>query len=318
MSISTNERTVSAANGRLIENFLEMMSAERGARPNTLEAYRRDLCDYAGWLRGGELPSATSETIRAYMRGLDDLGMAASTAARRLSAVRQFHKFLYSEGLSTTNPATVVEGPARGRALPKTLAHEEVDRLLECARDQAERARGRDKLKAVRVHCLVELLYASGLRVSELVSLTVQTVRADDRLLTITGKGGRERLVPLSDAARRAIGNYLRVARKLGVEPGVRSPWLFPGHGREGHLTRQQFGLDLKELAMAAGLSVSKVSPHVLRHAFASHLLAGGADLRAVQQMLGHADISTTQIYTHVLDERLKAVVAQHHPLSSG
>lgn len=319
MSTSTSELSYSVGNGRLISNFLEMMSAERGARPNTLEAYRRDLADYCSVLEARKIGfcKATSDDIRGYLRGLNELGMASTTAARRLSAVRQFHRFLYAEGLTDSNPATVIEGPVQARPLPKVLSHDQVDRLLEAARAGIERVQGRDKLKASRMHCLVELLYASGLRVSELVSLTVQTIRADDRLLTIKGKGGRERLVPLSDAARAAISDYLKLCHKQDCMPGEASPWLFPSHGRSGHLTRQQFGLGLKDLAIAAGLNPEKVSPHVLRHAFASHLLAGGADLRAVQQMLGHADISTTQIYTHVLDERLKTVVQNHHPLSS-
>ncbi|MDH3741421.1 MAG: site-specific tyrosine recombinase XerD [Hyphomicrobiales bacterium] len=319
MSISTSDESISAGNGRLIGNFLEMMSAERGARPNTLEAYRRDLADYGSVLEASKTGfcKATSDDIRGYLQVLNEQGMASTTAARRLSAVRQFHRFLYAEGLTDGNPATVIEGPVQARPLPKVLSHNQVDRLLETARAGISRVQGRDKLKAARMHCLVELLYASGLRVSELVSLTVQTIRADDRLLTITGKGGRERLVPLSDAARAAISDYLKLCRKQDCMPGEITPWLFPGHGRSGHLTRQQFGLGLKDLAIAAGLDPEKVSPHVLRHAFASHLLAGGADLRAVQQMLGHADISTTQIYTHVLDERLKAVVENHHPLSS-
>lgn len=319
MSISTSDGIIRADNARLIGNFLEMMSAERGARPNTLEAYRRDLSDYGSVLEACKicLCSASSDDIRRYLGILSDQGMAATTAARRLSAVRQFHRFLYAEGLTDANPATIIEGPVQARPLPKVLSHDQVDRLLESARAGIAKCKGREKLKAARLHCLVELLYASGLRVSELVSLTVQTVHADDRLLTITGKGGRERLVPLSEAARAAIGNYLRICRKLECTPGETGPWLFPGHGRRGHLTRQQFGFGLKDLAIAAGLEPEKVSPHVLRHAFASHLLAGGADLRAVQQMLGHADISTTQIYTHVLDERLKAVVQKHHPLSS-
>ena len=252
MSISTSNRHLQSGNGRLIESFLEMMSAERGARQNTLDAYRRDLNDY-----GCSLPvavsDATPDDIRRYLRGLDDAGMAASTTARRLSAVRQFHRFLFSEGYSDANPATVVEGPTQARALPKVLTHDQVDRLLAAARDQMTLAKGREKLKAARLHCLVELLYASGLRVSELVSLTVQTVKADDRLLTITGKGGRERLVPLSEAARGAIGAYLRVCKRQNCMPGAASPWLFPGHGRTGHLSRQQFGLDLKELAVSCG-----------------------------------------------------------------
>ncbi len=296
------------------------MSAERGARPNTLDAYRRDLCDYVAALGGRDtsVVSSTADDIRQYMRSLHTVGMAAATMSRRLSAVRQFHKFLYAEGLITTNPATVIDAPARRRKLPKVLNHDQVNTLLDTARNRVDRSKGTDRLKAQRLLCLVELLYASGLRVSELVSLTVQTVLADDRFLTIRGKGGRERLVPLSDAARQAVKTYIAACRRSGANPGEDSPWLFPGRGLGGHLTRQQFGLDLKDLAVEAGLSTNQVSPHVLRHAFASHLLAGGADLRAVQQMLGHSDISTTQIYTHVLDERLKAIVEAHHPLSSG
>ena len=318
MSSSTTDPPSSRGDVRLINLFLEMMSAERGARPNTLDAYRRDLSDYVTALGGQDTcaAAAAADHIRHYMRSLDAAGMAASTMSRRLSAVRQFHKFLYAEGLSEANPVTVIEAPAKGRKLPKVLSHDQVDRLLDTARDRVGRSKGADRLKAQRLACLVELLYASGLRVSELVSLTVQTVLADDRFLTIRGKGGRERLVPLSEAARQAIRAYLATCRRSGASPGEDSPWLFPGQGRGGHLTRQQFGLDLKDLAIEAGLNTDQVSPHVLRHAFASHLLAGGADLRAVQQMLGHADISTTQIYTHVLNERLKAIVEAHHPLS--
>ncbi len=319
MSGSTTETSVKASDARLISNFLEMMSAERGARRNTLAAYERDLKAYAVRLAAAHVNfcSAQADDVRAYLNHLNVQGMASATVARRLSAVRQLHRFLYAEGLAKTNPTTVIEGPLLKRPLPKVLSHAQVDSLLKAARDQVDTSKGRDSVRSARTYCLVELLYASGLRVSELVSLTVQTVLADDRLLTITGKGGRERLVPLSGAARAAIKDYLRICRKHGAAPGETSSWLFPSHGRAGHLTRQQFGLDLKQLAVCAGLDSEKVSPHVLRHAFASHLLAGGADLRAVQQMLGHADISTTQIYTHVLDERLKAIVEDYHPLSS-
>ncbi|MGI9465040.1 MAG: site-specific tyrosine recombinase XerD [Aestuariivirgaceae bacterium] len=318
MSGSTTETTVKASDTRLINSFLEMMSAERGARPNTLAAYERDLTDYAASLAAGKVSicGAQADDVRTYLNQLNAQGMASATAARRLSAVRQLHRFLYAEGLADTNPTTVIDGPLRERPLPKVLSHAQVDALLDTARDEVNRCKGKDKLRAARSHCLVELLYASGFRVSELVSLTVQTVLADDRLLSITGKGGRERLVPLSTTARAAINDYMRICRRLGEAPGDTGPWLFPSRGRAGHLTRQQFGLDLKILAVSAGLDPDNVSPHVLRHAFASHLLAGGADLRAVQQMLGHADISTTQIYTHVLDERLKAIVEDYHPLS--
>ncbi|NNF76659.1 MAG: tyrosine-type recombinase/integrase, partial [Rhizobiales bacterium] len=218
--------------------------------------------------------------------------------------------FLYSEGLSQENPAAIIETPRRAQSLPKVLSEADVTALLERAQAEIEDAKGLRRLKAVRMLCLLELLYATGMRVSELVSLTRQTVQSDERVLTIRGKGGRERLVPLSGASRRAIETYLQ-------ELDGKSPWLFPSRGKQGHLTRQMFAIEFKELAAKAGIGADRVSPHILRHAFASHLLANGADLRAVQQMLGHADISTTQIYTHVLSERLKKVVNEHHPLAS-
>ena len=295
-----------------IETFLEMLSVERGAARNTLEAYARDLSDYAGFLakRRQSVPDASADDIRAYLTGLADLGLTASTQARRLSAIKQFHKFLYAESLSEQNPAAVIETPRRAKALPKVLSEADVTALLEQAQTETETSKGHRRLKAVRMLCLLELLYATGMRVSELVTLTRQTVQSDDRVLTIKGKGGRERLVPLSGAARQAIERYLPELKGA-------SPWLFPSRGKQGHLTRQMFALELKELAARAGIGANRISPHILRHAFASHLLANGADLRAVQQMLGHADISTTQIYTHVLSERLKKVVNQHHPLAS-
>lgn len=295
-----------------IESFLEMLSVERGAARNTLEAYARDLGDYAGFLkkRRETVSDADANDIRAYLSSLSDLGLAASTAARRLSAIKQFHKFLYSEGLSEENPAAIIETPRRAKTLPKVLSEGDVTALLECAQTETHTTSGHRRFKAVRMLCLLELLYATGMRVSELVSLTRQTVQSDDRVLTIRGKGGRERMVPLSGAARRAITEYL-------PELDDASGWLFPSRGKQGHLTRQMFAIELKELAARAGIGADRVSPHILRHAFASHLLANGADLRAVQQMLGHADISTTQIYTHVLSERLKKVVNEHHPLAS-
>ncbi len=316
MPVSAANRVDSAETGLKpdyqIESFLEMLSVERGAARNTLEAYARDLGDYAGFLkqRRQTVQAATANDIRAYLSGLSDLGLAASTAARRLSAIKQFHKFLYSEGISEENPASTIETPRRAKALPKVLSEDDVTALLERAQVETEAAKGHRRHKAIRMLCLLELLYATGMRVSELVSLTRQTVQADDRVLTIKGKGGRERMVPLSGAARTAILAFL-------PELDGKSPRLFPSRGKQGHLTRQMFAIELKELAARAGIAADRVSPHILRHAFASHLLANGADLRAVQQMLGHADISTTQIYTHVLSERLKKVVNQHHPLAS-
>ena len=302
-----------------IDAFLEMLSAERGAARNTLDAYQRDLKDFAGFLaaRGKTVAGAQTMDVRDYLENLTAQGLSASTAARRLSAIRQFHGFLYTDGIRTDDPCGAIEGPRRARPLPKTLSVEEVDKLLAAARLVED---GRSQEEAVRAYkrarlvCLMEVLYATGLRVSELVGLPLSAAKGDGRFLTITGKGGRERLVPLSEAARHAIDEYLplRVAR-LG---DAVSPWLFPSRGRQGHLTRHRFAQLLKDLSMAAALDQGRVSPHTLRHAFASHLLANGADLRAVQQMLGHADISTTQIYTHVLDGRLKALVTEHHPLA--
>mgnify|MGYP003640724653 FL=1 len=302
-----------------IEAFLEMLSAERGAARNTLDAYQRDLKDFSGFLaaRGKAVTEAQTMDVRAYLEALTAQGLSSATAARRLSAIRQFHGFLYTDGVRVDDPCGAIEGPRRARPLPKTLSVEEVDALLVAAR-LAEDGRSQEEnvraYKRARLVCLMEVLYATGLRVSELVGLPLSAAKGDGRFLAISGKGGRERLVPLSETARRAIDDYLplRVAR-LG--DGV-SPWLFPSRGRQGHLTRHRFAQLLKDLATSAKLDATRVSPHTLRHAFASHLLANGADLRAVQQMLGHADISTTQIYTHVLDDRLKSLVEEHHPLA--
>ncbi len=295
-----------------------MLSAERGARSNTLDAYRRDLTDYVSELsgKGASVENVTSDDIRTYLAGLDALGLAKSTRARRLSAIRQFHRFLYGEGLAASNPATAIDSPRRDRALPKVLGIDDVDRLIGLARSQAHKAKAGDRLKALRLYCLVELLYATGMRVSELVGLPRQAVRADSECLLIRGKGGRERIVPLTVVARRATEGYLEA---LESEPGGSQDgkaWLFPSYGSSGHLTRQYFARELKGLAARCGLQAAAVSPHVLRHAFATHLVAGGADLRAVQQMLGHSDISTTQIYTHIQAERLKKLVNEHHPLA--
>lgn len=303
----------------LIDAFLEMLSAERGAARNTLDAYERDLKDFEGFLstRSKALDGATTRDVRDYLEQLTVQGLSASTAARRLSALRQFHGFLFAEGIRKDDPCGSIEGPRRARPLPKTLTVEEVDALLAAAR-RAEDGRTQEEVvlayKRARLVCLMEVLYATGLRVSELVGLPLTAVRGEERFLAVSGKGGRERLVPLSETAREAIDAYLPL-RKVRLGDHV-SPWLFPSRGRQGHLTRHRFAQLLKDLAIAAGLDPTRVSPHTLRHAFASHLLANGADLRAVQQMLGHADISTTQIYTHVLDERLKDLVQTHHPLA--
>ena len=305
--------------GRLIDAFLEMLSAERGAARNTLDAYERDLKDFNAFLTSREraIDEATTRDVRDYLESLSTQGLSASTAARRLSALRQFHGFLFAEGIRKDDPCGSIEGPRRARPLPKTLTVGEVDALLAAAR-RAEDGRTHQEAvlayKRARLVCLMEVLYATGLRVSELVGLPLSAVRGEERFLAVSGKGGRERLVPLSDAARAAIDAYLPL-RSLRLGDHV-SPWLFPSRGRQGHLTRHRFAQLLKDLAVSAGLDPTRVSPHTLRHAFASHLLANGADLRAVQQMLGHADISTTQIYTHVLDERLKELVQTHHPLA--
>jgi integrase/recombinase XerD len=301
----------STAQNRHVDRFLEMMSAERGAAENSLQAYGRDLTHYVAFLeaRGASLLASSSDDIRAYLASLEDHGFARTTAARRLSAVRQFHQFVHGEGLVTANTAAIVESPKAGRPLPKTLSIQDINLLLAEARARVGKSEGKVRFKAERLYCLLELLAATGLRVSELVGLTVRAVTSDDAFLAIRGKGGRERLVPISDQARKALKDYLK---SLGAE----AKWLFPSHGARGCLTRQHFALELKTLAAACGIDASKISPHVLRHAFASYLLECGADLRAVQQMLGHADISTTQIYTHVQAGRLQAVVESHHPLA--
>ncbi|HWJ87129.1 MAG TPA: site-specific tyrosine recombinase XerD [Pelagibacterium sp.] len=292
----------------LIDAFLEMMSAERGAAANTIEAYRHDLLDYAGFLARRKL--SVSEAARAdvadYLAHLSAEGLAASSAARRLSAVRQMHRFFVSEAIKEDDPTRIVASPRPGRGLPKVLSIDEVDQLL--AQAEAEAEGGEDK--AVRLYVLLELLYATGLRVSELVALEQAAVRREADHLILAGKGGRERLVPLNDKARDALLGWLK---SLG-----KNRFVFPAGGAEGHLARQVFARDLKALAGRVGLPVAKVSPHVLRHAFASHLLQNGADLRVVQMLLGHADISTTQIYTHVLDAHLRQLLEDHHPLAGG
>ncbi len=304
---------------RDLELYLDMLSAEKGAAANTLAAYERDLRDLIGFLAARRKAPRTAmlADLTAYLEAMADRGLASSTRARKLSALRQLFRFLYAEGLRTDNPAATLEGPRKARALPKLMSMDDVDRLLEAANDRARAAQGRERRRALRLVALLEVLYATGLRVSELVTLPRAAATGGDRVLTVRGKGGRERLVPLTDAARQALKKYVVVEAQWEAGEGrAPSRWLFASRGAEGHLTRQHFALELKTAAIAAGLDASRVSPHVLRHAFASHLLERGADLRSVQQLLGHADISTTQIYTHVLEERLKKLVREHHPLA--
>jgi len=301
-----------------VDGFLAMLAAERGAAKNTIEAYRRDLEGAQGVLeRGGvTLLDATTDDLRAYLVVLDQAGMKASTAARKVASLRQFYRFLYAEGQRGDDPAQALSGPKQGRPLPKTLSIADVDRLLTIVQegiDNVDRPEG-ERFRAARMAALLELLYATGLRVSELVSLPLRASRTKDRLLAVKGKGGRERLVPLTDKSKETMTRYLT----LGEGRLKASPWLFPSDSESGHMTRQAFARDLKALAAAAGIPARLISPHVLRHAFASHLLQNGADLRVVQQLLGHADISTTQIYTHLPDERLKSLVRDLHPLGDG
>jgi integrase/recombinase XerD len=309
---------------RLIDLYLDMLAAERGAAANTLEAYRRDLEDFSADVRqrGGTIATADSEAIRGYLGRLAARDFSAASVARRLSAIRQLYRFLYAEGSRKDDPAAAIEGPKRGRALPKVMSVSHVDQLLATSRRGME-DRERpilERLRAARLACLLEVLYATGLRVSELVALPASAAQRDQRMLIVRGKGNKERLVPLNDSARQAMRDYL-VLREEAAKPAKKgavkaSKWLFPSFGESGHLTRQHFARDLKTLAQATGLKPKQVSPHVLRHAFASHLLQNGADLRSVQTLLGHADISTTQIYTHVLEERLKSLVRDLHPLA--
>jgi len=291
--------------------FLEMIAAERGASANTLAAYQRDLDDLAAHLKSRRrtIAQATTDDLRSYLAALAERDFKASSVARRLSALRQLFKFLYAEGHRGDDPAAILEGPKRGQALPKVLSIKEVERLLDAARRGMTDESPSQRLRAARMVCLLETLYATGLRVSELVALPATAARTKQAMLVIRGKGGKERLVPLNDAARKAMSEYLALAGKS------ESKWLFPSFGESGHMTRQHFARELKTLAVSCGIAAAKVSPHVLRHAFASHLLHNGADLRVVQTLLGHADISTTQIYTHVLEDRLKSLVRDLHPL---
>lgn len=290
-----------------IETFLEMMAAERGASPRTRESYRHDLDDFSEFL-GTDVATAAAEDLRRYFDSLRRAQLAPRTAARRLSCLRQFFKFLYGEGVRKDDPTAALDSPRLPRVLPKFLTEEEVDRLLAAARTL-------EGIKGVRATALLELLYATGLRVSELVSMPLATVRGKAAII-VRGKGDKERMIPVGETARDAVAAYLDVRHAFIPEGAKTSPRLFPASGRGGHLSRAAFSALLKDIAVRAGIISSKVSPHVLRHSFATHLLAHGADLRSLQQMLGHADISTTQIYTHVLDERLKKLVQDNHPLA--
>jgi integrase/recombinase XerD len=306
-----------ADSNRWIATFLAARAAEVGAAKNTQLAYGRDLVDFADWLaaKGQDFAGALRGSVEDYLVHCDAQGLAKATRARRLSAIRQLYRFAFEEGWRADNPAQRIAGPGKTRGLPKTLGRDEVTRLIDAAQ-----TKGRNPADRLRNAALLELLYATGLRVTELVALPVAAVRGDPRMILVRGKGEKERMVPLSSPARKAVADWLAardaaeaLARTQGHAP---SRYLFPGDGREGHLTRQHFHLMLKDIAVLAGLSPSRVTPHVLRHAFATHLLAGGADLRVIQTLLGHADLATTEIYTHVLDDHLADLVLNHHPLA--
>jgi integrase/recombinase XerD len=311
------------SDAKLTGLFIDMLAAEQGAGENTLDAYRRDLTDFSEFLgRSGQtFAGAETEMLRDYLADLDARGFKSSSVARRLSAIRHLFRFLLNERIRSDDPAAILSGPKRGRGLPKVLSIADVDRLLVRAKEfsTAPEASPQQRLRGIRLYCLLEVLYATGLRVSELVSLPLSASRRDARMIVVRGKGNKERLVPLNEASRQAMADYLAAMEALKPEKkknAAASKWLFPSFGESGHLTRQHFARDLKELAGAAGIAPRLVSPHVLRHAFASHLLHNGADLRIVQTLLGHTDISTTQIYTHVVEERLKSLVRDLHPLA--
>ena len=307
---------------KLIDLFLDMLAAEQGAGDNTLQAYRRDLADCSEFLAraGQNFAGAGTEHLRDYLADLDTRGFKSSSVARRLSAMRHLFRFMLNERIRKDDPAAILSGPRRGRGLPKVLSIPDVDRMLTKAKELTETdVSPLQRLRSMRLYCLLEVLYATGLRVSELVALPLSASRRDARMIVVRGKGDKERLVPLNEASRQAMACYLAAIEALKTEKkknAAASKWLFPSFGESGHLTRQHFARDLKELAVASGLAARLVSPHVLRHAFASHLLHNGADLRIVQTLLGHTDISTTQIYTHVVEERLKSLVRDLHPLA--
>jgi integrase/recombinase XerD len=311
-----------SSDARLSELFLDMLAAEQGAGANTLSAYRGDLADLSDFLarRRASFATADTQALRDYLADLDTRGFKSTSVARRLSATRHLFRFLLNERVRGDDPAAILAGPKRGRSLPKVLSVADVDRLLTQAKAQAEAPDQPplQRLRALRLSCLLEVLYATGLRVSELVALPLSAARRDARMIVVRGKGSKERLVPLNESSKRAMAGYLAAQEAL-PRKGAKAPaskWLFPSSGESGHLTRQHFARDLKELAVAAGIAPRLVSPHVLRHAFASHLLHNGADLRIVQTLLGHTDISTTQIYTHIVEERLKSLVRDLHPLA--
>lgn len=321
MRAGTSSKTTSDL--KLINLFLDMIAAEQGAGDNTLDAYRRDLTDFSEFLgrAGQSFTGAGTQTLRDYLADLDTRGFKSSSVARRLSAMRHLFRFLLNERIRSDDPAAILSGPKRGRGLPKVLSISDVDRMLIRAKELTltAEASASQRLRALRLHCLLEVLYATGLRVSELVALPLSAARRDARMIVVRGKGNKERLVPLNDASRQAMADYLAAMEAQKPENKKSAPaskWLFPSFGESGHLTRQHFARDLKDLASGSGLAPRLVSPHVLRHAFASHLLHNGADLRIVQTLLGHTDISTTQIYTHVVEERLKSLVRDLHPLA--
>ena len=307
-----------SGSGIRIEAFLEMMAAERGASDNTLSSYRRDLEDADAFFAagGGSLAAASPAGISSWISDMGRRHFAASTQARKTSAVRQFFKFLYTEGIRSDDPTGLLDAPKKGRALPKILSENEVKRLLDRAEAEVNMSQpgSSERFAAQRLSTLLELLYASGLRVSELVALPVTVARRNERFFAVKGKGNKERIVPLSAKAKRSMAGWLD--ERARHQTMADSPWLFPAASKEGYLPRQVFARELKALSARAGISSAKTSPHVLRHAFASHLLQNGADLRAVQQLLGHSDISTTQIYTHVLEKRLRDLVQNNHPLA--
>ncbi|MBA4011124.1 MAG: recombinase XerD [Phenylobacterium sp.] len=294
-----------------IEAFLEMMAGERASARNTLTAYGKDLADAQAFLkgRGVDLSNAGAEQIEAYFAALSDRGMSPATAARRRSAVRQFYRFVLGEGWRADDPSRRVDAPKKGRPLPKVLSRSEVDAIIGAAG-------ARDGGQGLRLACMVELAYASGLRISELTALPLSVLARDPAYLIVKGKGGKERLAPLNDAARAAVKAYLEIRKDFLPKGDAANPWLFPSRSKAGRLTPRRFAQLLDEAAADAGIDPARVSPHVLRHAFATHLLEGGADLRVVQKLLGHADIATTQIYTHVAGERLREVVRSKHPLA--
>lgn len=305
MSDNKNERRAIPYQ-KYIDAFLDILIAERGASMRTIAAYGKDLTDLNGFLtaRGIDLRKATRTDLEEYLHGIVKAGLSAKTQGRRLSALREFYRYLYSEDLIKKNPADYLQSPKIGQSLPKYLTEEETARLIDTAKE-----------KDVRMKTMLEVLYASGMRVSELVGLTVLAVTKDNKTITITGKGNKERVVPLNEPATIALNEWL-IHREFSLKKGRVSKWLFPSSGKEGHLTRDGFFKALKKIAVDAGIDPARVSPHVFRHSFASHLIAHDADLRSVQKMLGHADIATTQIYTHILQDRLKKTVENSHPLA--